>query len=734
MLSAFRRSGNSRMLALASGGVWQYLGDAFVFFYFMSFTFYLVTQREFPYLYDDEYGVLGAAAVLAGYDWTAPAGMPFYGFGLSLLIAPLYKLGLEPTPLYRAALSVNGLMVAASAILAMRTLRQLELPILGSIRIGIVVAAFSYPAVLFYAGLAMGESVLLFCLMLIIYSLVSIVGREQKQYVMPILLGLGLGLAPYAHTRGLVFWLVAVPIIVLAIRARWLTLKTVAVALAAAALVAAGLAGIKSWILVHFYSELRAGTGSAGDFMASRATLLTPEHLIVIARVAFGQFTYLATSTFGLVLAGIVACFTGAWPLLAAQTQLGAATDLRGQRQAIAAGLVAMATSLMFTLSVAQMGMPVRADHFFYGRYNEVVLPPVLVAALVLFFVVSESGRRVGVLWLTAAIAVSVLLMFGVSLFPAELFERNMFWNPISGWFVHIHGPWKIEPVRIAVGTLIGGLILVVAFALSRRLFLFGVGIMFVTAALHNYAVQHKGGDEAWSWYGKLNTFYGKPFTGKLLALVDAEGRSRIGSEALQFALPNALVKFDTSELGSLDVIFDRTWSYCNEENTIGRVGPTVLCVLDENLRRKIEKFAVPELLRLSARDLAPASIQIDEERVLLLDGMWRLCAKAEKYFYTKWARYCLPSITVKVERSGVTGLESQKLGLFIIDEAKRWRGEMRHELDGEVLRRDGVVTVRVPLRLLSNLGPGVYTVNAAIFDEKGWDWRAVASTKLMIE
>lgn len=37
----------------------DYLEEAFVFLWFLILTLYLVLQREYPYLYDDEYGVLG---------------------------------------------------------------------------------------------------------------------------------------------------------------------------------------------------------------------------------------------------------------------------------------------------------------------------------------------------------------------------------------------------------------------------------------------------------------------------------------------------------------------------------------------------------------------------------------------------------------------------------------------------------------------------------------------------
>ena len=144
------------------------LSCSFIFLWFLAITLYLTQQRISPYIFNDEYGVLGAAATFAGYDWTAPSQMPFCGFLLSIFTFPLYFMDLEPSKLYRSILAVNAILIATSAVLALRTIQMLSGTRSEIFRIGAVILALSYPSVLHYSSLALGETALLFCFFFII--------------------------------------------------------------------------------------------------------------------------------------------------------------------------------------------------------------------------------------------------------------------------------------------------------------------------------------------------------------------------------------------------------------------------------------------------------------------------------------------------------------------------------------------------------------------------------------
>lgn len=697
----------------------------FVFCWFLLLGGYLVGKREYPYIYDDEYGVLGAAAVLAGHEWTAPARMPFYGFGLSILIAPLYKLALEPGVLYRAVLFVNIVLVSASAAMCVAALRQLEVKISGLSRIGLAVTAFSYPAILFYAGLAMGETVLLFAFSLIVFSLSAMIGRRHANgYVFALMLGLGLGLAPYAHSRGLIFWLACLPVLGLAFYQGYLQKKLFVTTLGLASAIAATLWMVKGWLVEKFYVQVLEGTGSASEFIASRMELLDLEKLIVLGRVAWGQFAYLTTASFGLLPIAMVAlvlaiCRPQAHPM-------GSHCDPAvAARRRMVAALVFLSFVLMYGLSVVQMGVPVRADHFFYGRYNEVMMPPVLIGGLLLLILQSGRWKRAG--WLLVGLAFSAVMMLGVWFFPPEIFERKLFWNPLTSWFVYIKGQWKVVPTDVALGVFGAGLLLLGVLILSRRLFLMTLCGMFLAAVLQNFDVQHRGGDGAWSWYQEIHELYAADMVGReAIVAQDNDFIHRLRGEALQFSMPGAKIKWSGN---SADFVLQPGGGPCPAGLVGHEIRGNLIChSSDISPVVKKESAQVQESPAPGKND--GVRIEILNENISAGTMIDRFCAITGEFFYSAWARYCLPVVSIRVTSIDLAKAGNGRLGLFVTDEKGKWVKEMRADMTAG----RGQEVIRIPLRFDWRIPPGNYTLNAAIINKDGWNWQTKASAALSFE
>jgi len=704
--------------------------DGFTFLWFLAATWFLVFERTVPYLYDDEYGVLGAAAVFAGLDWTAPAGMPYYGFAISFLIAPLYWLSLDPITLYRLSLSINGLLVAVSAVMALRTVRLIT-PSSSLFRLSAVFVAFSYPAVQFYVGLAMGETILLFCFTLIVYALTALIDQPRRQNLIPVLLGLGLALAPYAHSRGLVFCLAAVPVGWLAWHERWVETRDVGLVVWSGSLVFGSLFFVKTWLLSNFYVQVRSGSGSVWDFIVSRIGMLDIDQVLVIARVIWGQLAYFATASFGLVFVGIAAIYT----VLRRGGGADAANAEAVRKQLIAAAFVGFSCLLMFAASVLQLVQTTRADHFFYGRYNEVMAPALLIAALLSFANITREQYVIRMIRFFAAILLMVVFMLGVNLFPPEIFKWWTSFFSISSWSVYIRGAWKIEPRIILLGSAVCGMLLLGGLTLSRRLFMLVLLALFVSGTLRNYALQHKEGDRDWGNYVKVAEEYGELFAGKRIQVV---GNTMFHGEALQFVLPEAKVVFGNEKTDDIDAFLELSGEACNAPNTVAQLGRAEfsranLCLADEGLRRAVMLSSKAEEPVLHARDLPPASFWVAPTVITIRGAAQRACAHAAKLYYLAWARYLLPSIEVEVARAGLTGKETQQLGFFIRNAEGEWVSEWRESLDGRLLSAKGRVRVKSYVRFGGSWPAGNYQLSIAVFDEEGWDWRSVASVALSI-
>lgn len=75
---------------------------------------------------NDEFGYWGIASHIAGHTWSGllPTA-PYYAFGYSLLLVPLYWLNITPTAMYHIAIIFNALFILASYIISICCMKKL---------------------------------------------------------------------------------------------------------------------------------------------------------------------------------------------------------------------------------------------------------------------------------------------------------------------------------------------------------------------------------------------------------------------------------------------------------------------------------------------------------------------------------------------------------------------------------------------------------------------------------
>jgi hypothetical protein len=322
-------------------------------------------SRDRPLIFADEAGYIGNARFLAG-------GLPIkmlksgaYYPGYSLILAPLFWLGLEPQKTYQAILVVNGLLVSTAFVSLVYWLRR----VLGEssrYAYGIAFAASVYPSFFVQPGFAMSES--------------AVIGVSS---VLPLL----------------VYWLVqskrllagvavaAVTVFLYAIHPRFVGtvgIVVVGFGVLSALRVLSWRVTLPSWLVLAVcmlgtkrlsaYVKV-ANQGGSFDGGNRAAVLLTPRGIWSLTLEVLGQFWYLEAATAGLVLVGVIASIRLLiWPAKA----LGGRTSPAW----IAQLFTIVTAALAFAVSCAFMSEPERVDHFIYGRYNEAVLAPVLAVGI----------------------------------------------------------------------------------------------------------------------------------------------------------------------------------------------------------------------------------------------------------------------------------------------------------------------------------------------------------------
>lgn len=699
-----------------------------------------VSHRQGPYLFHDEYGVLGAAGYLSGLSWSTPSDMPFYGFGLALLVLPVELLTQQPNLVYRAALTCNAVLMALSGLLAHGVLLRAVPAMRPFFRVAIVLTSLAYPAVAFYAGLALGETALFFVLWGLTYCLLCFLDELSSRPVLAACTGTLLALAPYAHSRGLVFVLPFLLFIGWAWWAHRLNRRNVAIFLLAWLAVLTVLVGLKQALTSGFYSSHWARNDSAVSFVASKLTSLSLDELKIYALIAWGQLTYLTTSSFGLV---------GLLPFALWHALNRARLTMFDRRHSpggdalcepwvlLACWAVAVA-ALMFVASVMQLGIAERADHYFYGRYNEVVLP--LVIAMVLMWLMEMTGvettraGRSSRLWRVWAVSGGGLLALAalvpVAFFPAGVWKLPMFWNSISSWFVHIHEAWVIEPQRIAQSTAVALTLLCLAFGLSRRAGLLCLALFFFNATVANYREQHAGGDRGWHAIHHLPPELRQFLAGRVV-FASSSWPASVHGVALQLAAPEARVVFNASPMGDGLVLASEA-KECDTQSTLAHFNGMALCGLSPSadvLRYVREHNQKPK----DARKPPAPDISLSTESLQVGGMLQRACAALSSYFYGGWAAACLPSVSVALRGASYPGGSAASLGSYISDGAGVWLAQWREPLDHAALAHGRHSEHNVRVRFPYQLPPGTYSLHFAVVDDVGWDWRTRQSIRLIV-
>lgn len=352
--------------------------------------------RSGPVLVADEIGYLTNARVLAGGLAGQLEKAPFYRGGYSLLIAPLIKLGADPTFTYHLVLVLNAALAASVFPLLYLLLSRFG-GVPPRIAVWAALAGALYPAITVLSQVAMSENALfpLVCLWLICFA--GLLERSDRSggLIWGAALGASTGALWAVHNR----MIVAVALSVAGLA--WLAWKRrlhpagLALGLAVIAAAFAGVHFLDAYLIDHNYA------GSAPDELSERMNqLFGASGLRTALANLLGQAWYLLVATFGLAAAA-----AGDYVL---RRRRSPGSDAEGPPPVL--GVLLALTVLLLLISAAAFPERTRPDMLIYGRYAEVAAPP-LVAFGLAALARARLARRIrrpalGLALLTAAVVV----------------------------------------------------------------------------------------------------------------------------------------------------------------------------------------------------------------------------------------------------------------------------------------------------------------------------------------
>ena len=403
-----------------------------------------------PVILADEFGYLGNAAFLAGYDWSAlMAGSPYYSYGYSLLLVPLFWLFDSPLRIYQTALINNAVVVSSIVIPAYCLSRHVAPKLRSSTRLLAVLAVSCYPSYLVYSNLAWAESLYTAIFWWMVLAFLKI-GRWSDRRAIPIGTGCFLGYIVMVHPRGLVVVAVAVVVVLVA----WLRCL---IRRGTVWSFGAGLTGslvIHVFVQQYFRNQLWGGQ-IVGNTLSSvgiqlRSLLDSGDSLLRAGQVGIGQAFYLGAASYGLAFLGAGVVGTSLWSMFSRGRGDSPGRDASPSPAGrLESGLlfIGLSAAASFVLSVVYLARGVRLDHFIYGRYSEAVVGPlVLIGILSLICGLKTRANMVmcsfGLLVLVAGVGCLLGLQQALaeSASPVVVTSTAFFPYRTTDWRVYIPG------------------------------------------------------------------------------------------------------------------------------------------------------------------------------------------------------------------------------------------------------------------------------------------------------
>lgn len=335
-------------------------------------------KLKVPVVFDDEFGYLANAAFFAGFDWSGiVSGVPYYSYGYSILLAPLFRLFREPTHIYQAVVIVNGILAAGSFWLCYSVAKKLARDRSVYVLLGVSFLVAMYPANLVYVNLAMSETLLIFLAWALIRCVISIMDTRSSYPFA--LFGLLLMYMYMVHQRTV--GVVVVGVLLIGVlkatgKISWKQVWTFSFALLL-------LFGIHWQLKEYLQSHLWQGSTRIvrNDYESQLRKLnifLSWEGIRDILKMSVGQIFYIGVAT---CLMGYVALYECVCSIVRCVGRRNLEQEEEYNTVYVSAFLLLSVMAILIIGSVF-LSPPHRVDHLLYGRYLEMCMGPLLLIGI----------------------------------------------------------------------------------------------------------------------------------------------------------------------------------------------------------------------------------------------------------------------------------------------------------------------------------------------------------------
>ncbi|MBP3477836.1 MAG: glycosyltransferase family 39 protein [Lachnospiraceae bacterium] len=400
-------------------------------------------------VFQDEFGYWANAASIAGYDWSGCAGLySYYSYGYSLLLAVVLKLFQDSMTAYRAAIALNVILLCITTIMIWKIVDSLFTEAGEGKKIFSLGVAVFYPVTTFYMQMTLTESLLTFLYVLICYLVLCFCESEKVSTAVSLAVILVYIFVVHMRAAGVV----GACVLVLGWRGYRQRSGRKALLIGAVVFVLCMILGMhfKGFFEDTVYGStsqemlvLNDVTGQVGKIK----TFFSVDGIYNFLHSVLGKLFYLGMATWGTLYFAITYC-------------------IRHCRKTIMQFILLSATA-QFLVSALYMSSPGRIDTVVYGRYNDYLMPLLIVIGILEMISGRYLYRKTAAVIVGNGIAMGVLIRYmrQEDLYLLKgYFAAGMgyVWKARKSWDTDIDVAWEMGKAYLVCAVLIVLLVLCV--------------------------------------------------------------------------------------------------------------------------------------------------------------------------------------------------------------------------------------------------------------------------------
>lgn len=332
---------------------------------------------------DDEYGYWGNAAYLAGLNWSDTVSkIPYYSYGYSLLLVPLFWIFKNTINMYRGAIVLNGIMLSVSFLLCYNISKKLICGVNKYILMSISILISMYPTYIVYSNIAWSE-----CLLVLICWLLTLcfVGLNNKSSIRKfILIGFLSGYVYTVHQRSLGILVASIIVIFLMRIFNKINLKQFLSVIIPFILIIISSFYLKNIVQSNLW--LNGAEITINDYsgqLSKLRQLFTLNGLVSAIKELIGQLFYLGAASFMIFYLGLYELVYKLRKTILSSLKIKSLTVINEDNNFYAYLFLFIALLLTIAISVVFMINPISLDKIIYGRYTEMIISPVFLVGFI---------------------------------------------------------------------------------------------------------------------------------------------------------------------------------------------------------------------------------------------------------------------------------------------------------------------------------------------------------------